>query len=340
MKLLIFLGPGSNEISCYTNNTRNIRQIGGALAITAIRENYLKRQFTSAQIEKNNFLNYGKIDIRAAMPEGELLWTEFVLFPLNGRKILHSIRICFYQQLKSYDYALFYNDGLNLTDTKYTYTTDNDLNQFNEYSVEWNETTVIWSFNSKQLLIRKIEIFLPELERMSLFMKLGVGGRGLFDTRYISVKDISWNSSTLLIDYVRYYKWKKESLDEKRVIKNENPSGDSIRKDLKSLSGVSTTDSKNSPKNSSREIIILNSKSSHSSIVITVISVFLIIILILFLYYFFKYKNLRQTVKNESINSDVIYDEFQVNYYSTPQVQEDYYYASTILTSDDYLKIN
>ena len=60
-------GWGNNEQQYYTNRIDNARVQNGTLKITAKRENYENKDFTSARlITKNRFeFQYGRVEIRA-----------------------------------------------------------------------------------------------------------------------------------------------------------------------------------------------------------------------------------------------------------------------------------
>ena len=100
------------EIHCNTNNTRNIRQIGGTLAITAVKELYLNRRFTSSRIWTRQTVEYGKIEIRAAMPKGECIWVEASLYPFHRKREVKVIKfIQFHQKTNEFVVSIDYHDN-------------------------------------------------------------------------------------------------------------------------------------------------------------------------------------------------------------------------------------
>ena len=73
-------------MNCNTNRPQNLRLINGTLAITAIYEKYLNKNFTSAKISTKKGFTYGKFEIRAALPKGKML--RPTMFMLPSSKVL------------------------------------------------------------------------------------------------------------------------------------------------------------------------------------------------------------------------------------------------------------
>ena len=205
--------------------------------------------------------------------------------------------------------------------------TENDLGQFNEYSIEWNERTITWKLNSVPSLSVNLEEVFSELEKMYMIIELGGD-----DNEYRSLYDLDdWDCPSLLVDYVLYYRWVNESIAE-QVIKENSPSKDGICVALNGME-IKTSGVSNS-----------RSKSYLLLIVITVLSVFLTIVLIIFLFLFSKNKKLRQNSikRNEKTGSDVYDDIQEDNYYSITEMDDNYYCSimSSSSTNKDYLEID
>ncbi len=90
------------EKICYTNsnNSKNVRQMDDSLVMTAIKEKYLNRDFTSGWIQTKNYFSYGKLEIKAAMPRGTDLFALFISDPKIMDKIIRSINMTIHRQLK------------------------------------------------------------------------------------------------------------------------------------------------------------------------------------------------------------------------------------------------
>lgn len=69
-------GWGNNELEYYTNSQKNTFLTGGYLVIEARSESMGTSNYTSARIktEDKKTFTYGRIDIRAKLPEGQGLW--------------------------------------------------------------------------------------------------------------------------------------------------------------------------------------------------------------------------------------------------------------------------
>jgi beta-glucanase (GH16 family) len=67
-------GWGNNELQYYRSNNTSVKE--GLLVIEARKENFGGRQYTSSRIKTQGKLSfkYGRVDVRAAMPEGKGLW--------------------------------------------------------------------------------------------------------------------------------------------------------------------------------------------------------------------------------------------------------------------------
>lgn len=76
-------GWGNNELQYYRDDNTSI--VNGHLVITAKRQNYANRDYTSSRLitkGKRQF-KFGRIDIRAALPEGQGLWPALWMLGTN-----------------------------------------------------------------------------------------------------------------------------------------------------------------------------------------------------------------------------------------------------------------
>jgi beta-glucanase (GH16 family) len=84
-----FVVSGNNanqELEFYTSRPENVAHDGtGNLAITAIRETYMNRSYTSARINTSGLFEttYGRFETRAKLPIGPGIWPAFWLLGAN-----------------------------------------------------------------------------------------------------------------------------------------------------------------------------------------------------------------------------------------------------------------
>jgi beta-glucanase (GH16 family) len=79
-------GFGNNELEFYTNRTDNAAMDGnGFLVITAKKEAYLGRDYTSARLESNGKFEraYGRVEARIKIPRGQGIWPAFWMLGNN-----------------------------------------------------------------------------------------------------------------------------------------------------------------------------------------------------------------------------------------------------------------
>jgi hypothetical protein len=82
-------GWGNGEFQYYTNRLENSRVEGGVLKITAKRENYEGKEYTSARlITKDKYeFKYGRVDIKAKLPEGAGTWPALWMLGANFSEV-------------------------------------------------------------------------------------------------------------------------------------------------------------------------------------------------------------------------------------------------------------
>ena len=75
----------NNELQATTSSRNNVTVTGGNLAITAIKENYNGRTYTSGRIitkGKKEF-TFGRLDVRAKLPKGKGIWPAIWMLGSN-----------------------------------------------------------------------------------------------------------------------------------------------------------------------------------------------------------------------------------------------------------------
>ncbi|UCG28555.1 MAG: glycoside hydrolase family 16 protein, partial [Bacteroidales bacterium] len=79
-------GWGNNELQYYRDGTNNAEVVDGNLVITARKESYGGRDYTSARLitlHTGNFWQYGKIEARIKLPYGQGIWPAFWMLGKN-----------------------------------------------------------------------------------------------------------------------------------------------------------------------------------------------------------------------------------------------------------------
>merc|ERR1712135_30606 len=79
--LEVLASPYNNELEYYTGRSKNVRVEDGHLIITPLKENYGGRQYTSARMHSSFHWKYGRVEVRAKLPNGYGLWPAIWLMP-------------------------------------------------------------------------------------------------------------------------------------------------------------------------------------------------------------------------------------------------------------------
>ena len=156
-------GWGNNELEFYTN--RNAYLTDGNLVIRANKENYGGREYTSSRLktQSKQTVNYGRIDIRAVMPQGQGIWPALWMlgsnFPTvgwphsgeidimemiggNGRENTVHGTAHWYNQSSNQNASYGGNYGLPSGETLST--------NFHVFSIDWDSTSITWYLDHVQ----------------------------------------------------------------------------------------------------------------------------------------------------------------------------------------------
>src|SRR3990172_8079735 len=78
-------GGGNNELQYYTSRPVNSFVQDGKLTISAMKESYLGKQFTSARMRTRNKgdWKYGRVEVRAKVPYGRGMWPAIWMLPTD-----------------------------------------------------------------------------------------------------------------------------------------------------------------------------------------------------------------------------------------------------------------
>lgn len=203
-------GWGNNELQYYTNRSQNLQVTGGNLVITALKESYGGRSYTSARIKTQGLktFTYGKIEARIKLPSGQGLWPAFWMLGSNitsvGWPKCGEIDIMERVNNESLVHGAVHWDANGQAD--YAQVSGNlNFSQYHVYSIEWDSKYIRWYVDGVQFNAFYIENNTGNTEEFQkpffILFNLAVGG--------------NWpgspNNSTpfpakMLVDYVRVYK--------------------------------------------------------------------------------------------------------------------------------------
>lgn len=205
-------GWGNGESQYYTNRLENVKIENGYLKITAKAESYEGSNYTSARLlTKGKFdFTYGRVDIRAKLPEGEGTWTALWLLGSNittvGWPACGEIDIMEHWghipgEVSSATHTPSCYGGCGSARVGVT-DIDDYATEFHVYSLEWNENELrfliddnyLYSYNPSN----KNSDTWPFDKPHFIIMNIAMG------SSYHTV-DPNFVSATMQIDYVRVY---------------------------------------------------------------------------------------------------------------------------------------
>ena len=180
-------GGGNNELQYYTDRQENVKIEDGKLVITALKENYLTREYTSARINSKykGDWKYGRIEAMIKLPEGQGMWPAFWMLPTeqvyggwpNSGEI--DIMELVGHEPSTVHGTLHYGPPWQFTGGSYTLPSGKFSDGFHVFSIEWNPDSINW-FVDDQLYSSKnadsVTHWLPFQEKFHLVINLAVGG--------------------------------------------------------------------------------------------------------------------------------------------------------------------
>lgn len=208
-------GWGNQELQYYTDRQENVSMDGtGNLVITARRESFGGRPFTSARIKTQGLFEqaYGRFEARIKLPYGPGIWPAFWLLGSNIETVNWpecgeiDIMECRGQQtnlIQGTVHGPGYSGGSSIT--------KNFGYQQNRFDVDFHLFAVEWGNNYLRFYVD--EVLYQEIKPEDL------PGRWVFDKPFFIILNIAVGGNyvgfptsetpfpqTMLIDYVRVYK--------------------------------------------------------------------------------------------------------------------------------------
>ena len=199
----------NNEQQYYTDRTQNASVLNGVLRITAKRENYRGKSYTSARMTTKNLFQftYGKVQVRAKLPQGQGTWPAIWMLGSNidavGWPNCGEIDIMEHGDIRpgliSSTVHRAGPDGQNIYLRGET-NIQNEASQFHVYEVIWNETEINFSVDGVKHHTYTVTQDMPFHDNFFLILNVAMGGD--FVQNNI---DPAFTSSSMEVDYVRVY---------------------------------------------------------------------------------------------------------------------------------------
>ncbi len=207
----------NEELQAYTKSSANSYCEDGKLKITARKEKYGIRDYTSARIVSryNADFRYGRFEASIKMPEGKGIWPAFWMMPTEDKygtwPSSGEIDIMEFlgHELTTNHGAIHYGNGLGYRHEQQHgayYDRDAKRNEgFHVYAIEWEPGIFRWYFNGKRFhtaTAKKTSFHWPFDQDFHFILNVAVGGRWPGNPNETTVFP-----QTLEVDYVRVYKY-------------------------------------------------------------------------------------------------------------------------------------
>jgi len=150
-------GWGNNELQFYRKE--NTKLIDGNLVIQALKENYNGFNYTSSRIKTQNKFKFthGRVDIRAALPEGQGLWPALWMLGENINQVswprcgeIDIMEIVGHEPSTLHGTVHYANSGgAHIQNGKAYYLGGGKRfsDEFNVFSIVWKEDKIEWYMN-------------------------------------------------------------------------------------------------------------------------------------------------------------------------------------------------
>lgn len=205
-------GGGNSELQYYTGRDENISITGGILKITARKETYQNREYTSGRINSKfkGDWRYGHIEARLKLPEGKGMWPAFWMLPTENKygSWPNSGEIDIMEMVGggTNDSIVW---GTLHVGPPYNYSNGSyKLNEkfsedFHVFAIDWGPDSIVWYIDGIQFSKKTsadMNQWLPFQERFFVILNLAVGGNWPG-----SPDETTQFPQTLEADYVRVY---------------------------------------------------------------------------------------------------------------------------------------
>ena len=208
-------GWGNNELQFYTNHPENVYLEDGQLHIVAHREDHEGMEYTSGRIitrDKGDW-RYGKIEVRAKLPQGEGIWpaiwmlpTEEVYggWPKSGE--IDIMEMVGHEPETIHGTVHYGPDSPNNEYVENPFSLDEGIfaDDFHTFSIEWEEDQIKWFVEGNEFYSVTPDDLEPHPypfnEEFHLILNLAVGGNWPGNP-----DETTEFPQSLIVDYVRVY---------------------------------------------------------------------------------------------------------------------------------------
>lgn len=218
-------GWGNAELQYYTSDTSNVKVRNGNLIITARKQVFGGRNYTSTRM-KSQFkadFKYGRIEVRAKLPRGQGLWPAIWMMPTDSKfggwprsgeiDIMEGRGNTPSHVEGTVHYWRAGCTGTNAVACRefrgngYTLVDGNFADEFHVFSIDWNEEGIDWFVDGNLYhSIRKSTLnaeWYPFDERFYLILNVAIGGN--FFGANANVVDDHLLPQSMTIDYIHVY---------------------------------------------------------------------------------------------------------------------------------------
>lgn len=204
-------GWGNNELQYYTMENTSLGD--STLTITASNEQLKGFNYTSSRLKTQNkkTFKYGRIDVRALLPQGQGLWPaiwmlgnniETVGWPSCGEIDIMELIGGQGRDNEVHGTLHWSNNGRQFTGTGYKLDSGIFANSYHVFSIIWDESSIKWLVDDYQF--HEITITPDHMdefrEEFFLLLNIAVGGNWPGNPDATTVFD-----QIMKIDYIRYF---------------------------------------------------------------------------------------------------------------------------------------
>jgi len=207
-------GWGNNELQYYTDRLDNARVGDSVLTITAREENYEGANYTSARMityENDHYWQYGRVEARIKMPEGQGIWPAFWMLGKNifeGTTWPATGEIDILEMVGGGENNRILHGTAHWEEGGHQYqggsvTHSEKLSQdFHTYAIEWDDQQIRWFFDGEQYYSLSIQSSAMSEFDAPFFILLNIAVGGDWPGSPDSTTEFP---QTMKVDYVRVY---------------------------------------------------------------------------------------------------------------------------------------